>query len=104
MQGCFSKVFTGAAVAFVLSSAAAFGAGAERAYPVAGIHPDQRPAGAPVIEFMSRNAAWYENALAGVSRPYPKSLYFLDSQGAWFNPFQHPGMNPPYDIRGRHRK
>ena len=99
-----SRVLAGAVLSMAFVSGAVSRAGAEGTYPIAGIHPDQRPAGAPVIAFMSKDATWYRNALAGVSRPYPKSLYFLDNQGHWFNPFQHPGMNPPYDIRGRHGK
>jgi hypothetical protein len=104
MQGYISKILAGVAMSIVFLAATAPGAKAEGAYPIAGVHPDQRPAGAPVIAFMSKDAAWFKAALAGVSRPYPKSLYFLDNQGRWFNPFQHPGMNPPYDIRGHHKQ
>ena len=69
---------------------------------IAGAAPNQRPEGAPVIRFFSKDAHWYEQALKGVSQPYPRTLSFLDNQGAWFNPFQHPGMVGPYDIRGHH--
>ena len=88
---------------FVFFSGVALSAGAENAYPVSGLKPDQRPEGAPVIRFMSKDAAWHLNALAGVSRPYPQSLWFLDNQGGWFNPFLRPGMKPPYDIRDHHK-
>lgn len=74
------------------------------AYPIAGVNPDQRPAGAPVIEWVRHDQVWYEHALTGVSRPYPKSLYFLDNQGSWYTPFIHPGMPGYYDIRGWHRQ
>ncbi len=94
----------GAAVLFAVLGGAAFAAQDDEAYPVAGLKPDQRPAGAPVISFMQKDAAWYSSALSGVSRPYPPSLWFLDNQGAWFNPFQYPGMRPPYDIRSRHNR
>ena len=70
---------------------------------VAGVKPNQRPEGAPVITAYEKGAAWYERALHGVSQPYPWSLRFLEDQGAWFTPFIHPGMTPPYDIRGWHR-
>lgn len=70
---------------------------------VAGVKPNQRPEGAPVIVAYEKDAAWYERALHGVSEPYPWSLRFLEDQGAWFNPFVHPGMTPPYDIRGWHQ-
>lgn len=74
------------------------------AYPVAGLQPDQRPANAPVIEWVQHDRTWYEHALTGISRPYPKSLYFLDNQGYWYTPFIYPGMTGYYDIRGWHRR
>ena len=73
------------------------------AYPIAGVKPYQRPENAPVIKEVSKNADWYAHALSGVSQPYPGSLHFLESQGAWYTPFNHPGMTGRYDIRGWHR-
>ncbi|MFN8684100.1 hypothetical protein ACDP63_23730 [Paracoccus sp. P2] len=70
--------------------------------PVAGTAPWERPAGAPVIAEMVKDAAWYALALTGVDQPYPASLRFLEDQGAWFSPFTHPGMTGPYDIRHWH--
>jgi len=58
---------------------------------VAGVVPIVRPAGAPVITQMPKDGAWYQNALTGIVPPYPASLRFLEDQGAWFNPFLHPG-------------
>ena len=72
-------------------------------YPIAGLEPSQRPAGAPVIEWVQHDKAWFERALTGVHKPYPRSLYFLDNQGNWHTPFNHPGMRGRYDIRGWHR-
>ncbi len=69
-------------------------------YPVAGINPSQRPADAPVIEWVEHNRAWYQQALTGIKPPYPHSLYFLDNQGNWYTPFTRPGMTGPYDLRG----
>lgn len=69
---------------------------------IAGVEPSLRPQAAPVLTRLSKDAAWYELALSGVSRPYPVSLRFLEDQGAWFNPFLHAGMTGPYDIRGWH--
>lgn len=74
---------------------------AESAF-IAGVEPSLRPQAAPVITELRKDAAWYELALSGVSRPYPASLRFLEDQGNWFNPFQHTGMTGPYDIRGWH--
>ena len=71
-------------------------------YPIAGVNPDQRPAGAPVITQVDKEGAWYNRALTGISTPYPYSLHFLENQGNWYTPFIHPGMSTPYDIRGWH--
>lgn len=72
-------------------------------YPVGGLTPYQRPAGAPVTKMFERGDAWRTAALAGVSQPYPDSIVrLLDSQGAWYTPFTHPGIPGPYDLRGRH--
>lgn len=69
---------------------------------IAGLRPDRRPAGAPVLTEFPKDAAWYARALAGVEPPYPASLRFLEDQGGWFTPFDRPGMPAPYDPRGRH--
>ncbi len=45
---------------------------------------------------------WYREALTGVERPYPYSLKFLEDQGAWYTPFNRPGMTGRYDIRHWH--
>lgn len=72
-------------------------------YPIAGTTPWQRPEGAPVIEWVKHDLPWYEQALTGITRPYPNSLYFLGNQGYWHTPFNLRGMTPPYDLRGWHR-
>ena len=77
------------------------GPGPGAAY-IAGTDPSERPPEAPVIKTFEKSAQWYENALFGVSEPYPESLRFLEDEGAWFTPFNHPGMTHPYDIRGWH--
>ncbi len=71
-------------------------------YPIAGTAPSQRPEGAPSIEWVEHNRAWFQHALTGINRPYPGSLYFLDNQGNWYTPFTHPGMTGPYDLRRWH--
>jgi hypothetical protein len=71
---------------------------------VAGVHPEQRPAGAPVIQEVKKDRAWYDSALTGVSPPFPASLIFLDVQGNWYTPFTRPGMRAPYDLRGWHSR
>ena len=69
---------------------------------IAGTTPSVRPANAPTITEFAKDAAWTQRALHGVDAPYPESLGFLDDQGGWFNPFLHPGMLGPYDIRKWH--
>lgn len=69
---------------------------------IAGIQPDQRPSGFPVIAEVQKPADWSAKALYGVTEPYPVNLEFLQDQGAWYTPFAHPGMTGPYDIRGWH--
>ena len=70
---------------------------------VGGRVPSQRPAEAPPRPQLTyHDASWYSQALHGVSQPYPVSLEFLENQGRWFNPFTHPGMTGPYDIRRWH--
>lgn len=71
-------------------------------YPIAGTQPSERPAGAPVIAEVHKPKGWYEQALTGISAPYPASLRFLEDQGNWYTPFNHPGMPGRYDIRHWH--
>ena len=69
---------------------------------IAGLAPAERPADAPrITAVLPPDKA---RALYGVTEPIPPSLKFLEHQGAWFNPFTHPGMPPPYDLRGWHAK
>ena len=77
---------------------------AESEYPIAGVTPWERPAGAPIIQWVQRDKAWFEKALTGISQPYPRSLFFLDNQGNWYSPFNRPGMLPPYDLREWHQQ
>lgn len=70
---------------------------------IAGVNPQQRPANAPTVTTVKKTNEWYKKALTGVVPPYPYSLHFLENQGNWFNPFMHPGMTGPYDIRGWHK-
>ena len=69
---------------------------------VAGLAPYQRPEGAPVIKEFTPDPAWRARALTGVSAPVPASLRFLDDQGAWYTPFNHPGGPGYYDLRQWH--
>lgn len=76
---------------------------ASERFPIAGIAPYQRPAGAPVIREFIRPKNWEQRFMRGISQPYPASLRWRDDQGAWFTPFDRPGATPPYDLRGWHQ-
>ncbi len=69
---------------------------------VAGLAAHQRPAGAPVVREFAPAPRWRSYSLTGVSEPVPASLGFLNSQGAWYTPFNHPGMPGYYDLRNWH--
>ncbi|HPE60443.1 MAG TPA: hypothetical protein PLB10_08900 [Thiolinea sp.] len=92
-----------ASLAFIALSSQAVLAEEDMLY-IAGTRPAERPAQAPVITSVSKDGAWYQNALQGVDQPYPHSLRFLEDQGNWFSPFTHPGMDSPYDLRHWHTK
>ncbi len=92
------------ATAFLCQIAGAGPALAQDAYAVAGLAPQMRPEGAPIITVFEKTPDWHAGALSGVSQPHPSGLSFLDSQGAWYTPFIHPGMLGPYDLRGWHAR
>jgi len=75
---------------------------AASSFPIAGLHPSQRPEGAPVIREAVRPKDWEKRFFHGISKPYPPNLGAAD-QGAWYTPFSRPGMMGPYDIRGWHQ-
>lgn len=77
------------------------GAALAQEYPIAGLTPDRRPEGAPKITQPAREAADQARYLFGVAAPAPTTLGAKD-QGAWYTPFDRPGMLPPYDPRGWH--
>jgi cytochrome c2 len=71
---------------------------------VAGEAPSVRPPWAPMLKEFKKDEAWYEKALSGLSEPYPPSFRFLEDQGGWHTPFNHPGMTGPHDLRNWHAK
>lgn len=91
----------GFAAVALISAQVVSGAVSAEAF-VAGTTPDRRPAGAPRLQSNDKSPQWYASALAGVDKPYPSSLKFLDDQGGWYSPFTRPGMPGRYDIRGLH--
>ena len=72
-------------------------------YPVAGVQPSKRPAGAPVITQVQRSDGWQQMAVRGLSEPYT-GLNFLQDQGNWYTPFFYPNLPGAYDIRGLYRQ
>lgn len=73
------------------------------AYPVAGLQPDRRPVGAPVIHAASGGDEMGPRLLHGIKPPIPESIQrWAKDQGGWFNPFFYPGMTGRYDLRGWH--
>lgn len=72
------------------------------AYPIAGLTPSVRPAGAPVVTVAQHGADWNERFYRGVTKPYPPSIQFQAVHGGWFTPFDRPGMLGPYDLRNWH--
>lgn len=81
---------------------AAAGVEAQGGGYIAGLTPNQRPANAPITKTVQKDDHWYKKALAGIEPPYPWNLRFLEDQGNWYTPFNHPGMTGYYDIRNWH--
>jgi len=103
MRPPFSRRNRQCAFLFVLcQSIWATSACAEGDYPVAGLTPSLRPAGAPAIARFEQTAEWRARGLKGISEPHPQGLGFLEYQGAWYSPFDRPGLTGPYDLRGWH--
>ncbi|HMW44055.1 MAG TPA: hypothetical protein PKC88_16930 [Plasticicumulans sp.] len=72
------------------------------AYPVAGLQPDARPAGAPVIHQHTTSEAAKTRLQRGIVLPAPATLAVMRDQEAWYTPFDQPGMLGYYDLRGWH--
>ena len=69
---------------------------------VAGLQPDRRPVGAPVIVEAPISPEQLAQFLRGVEPPPPGNVATIAGTGHWFVPLRHPGATPPYDIRGWH--
>jgi hypothetical protein len=91
------------AVWFFIGSLAMSPALAAGGYPIAGLTPGERPAGAPVMKEPVRGKGWDAAFFKGVDKPYPASLSWSRDQGSWYTPFNNPGMPGRYDIRGWHK-
>ncbi len=90
----------GLVCAVLIATSLGHGAAAQE-FPIAGLTSDRRPEGAPVISRPQRPANWEAKLFRGVLKPYPNSLLAQQKDlGAWYTPFDRPGMGPPYDLRG----
>lgn len=69
---------------------------------VAGLQPDRRPEGAPVVRAAPVEPPAKSARLTGITPPWPGNVERIAEQGAWYSPMFRPGMNPPYDLRGWH--
>lgn len=69
---------------------------------VAGLQPDRRPAGAPVIVEAPISPEQLARFLRGIEAPPPGNVATIAATGQWFVPLRQPGMTPPYDLRGWH--
>lgn len=90
---------TGAGLSAALGLLGFAGAACAADVFVSGVQPDRRPANAPTITAMTKDAKWEATYLYGVVPPAPTTLGLKD-QGAWYTPFNHRGMPAPYDPRG----
>ena len=70
--------------------------------PVAGLQPDRRPEGAPVVRSATVDPTLKSQRLKGVGKPWPGNVGRIAEQGAWYSPMFAPGMTAPYDLRQLH--
>lgn len=89
------------AVCLMALSLPSWSADAEAA-PLAGLTPHERPAGAPVVKSVIRTPEQTSKLTTGIDKPLPPGIEWLKDQGAWYSPFERPGMVGYYDLRGWH--
>ena len=69
---------------------------------VPGLQPDRRPPGAPVITEATFTPEQMARFLRGIEGQPPGNVTAIVATGQWYVPMRHPGMTPPYDLRGWH--
>ena len=69
---------------------------------VAGLQPDRRPPGAPVITEANFTSEQMARFLRGIEGQPPGNVTTIVATGQWYVPMRHPGMPAPYDLRGWH--
>jgi hypothetical protein len=70
--------------------------------PVAGLKPDRRPEGAPVVPASPADASTKATRLNGITTPWPGNVERIAEQGNWYSPMFVPGMPGRYDLRRLH--
>jgi hypothetical protein len=80
------------------------GAAAQAPGYVAGLQPDQRPAGAPPpTTQVNLTPDQLSRALRGIEGPPPGNVEAIAATGSWWVPLRAAGMTPPYDLREWHQ-
>lgn len=102
MKRGLQYLLVGGAFALSFATVGIAGEGVPANRFVAGTTPWQRPTQAPVIKTHVVTPEMRSAMLKGVSEPVPASLKFLNDQGAWYTPFDRPGMPGYYDLRQMH--
>lgn len=68
---------------------------------VAGLLPTQRPSAAPRVTRAAPPPEAVARARRGIDQAQ-RGFSFLSDQGAWYTPFDRPGMTGRYDLRRLH--
>ena len=97
----FARVGSALAIGLMALSLPSWSADADAA-PIGGLTPYERPAGLPVIKSPVRTPEQAARVTSGVARPLPPGIEWLKDQGAWYTPFDKPGMVGYYDLRSWH--
>jgi len=88
--------------AFCVTYATSVAAQAAGTGYIAGLHPYQRPDGAPQLTEAVRAPEQLERMLHGVEKPVPGNVESIAVTGNWWVPLRQAGMNGAYDLRGWH--
>lgn len=71
---------------------------------VAGLQPDRRPEGFPVVTAdPAIDQTKLDKYLKGIEQPLPGNVESIVKTGSWYVPMRKTGMTAPYDLRGLHK-
>lgn len=72
---------------------------------VAGLQPDRRPEGFPVVTAdPAVDQTKLDKYLKGIDQPLPGNVESIVKTGSWYVPMRKTGMTAPYDLRGLHKQ